>query len=122
MKTQPEFLESVMEKVKAQGVELSEAVVKKVLKAADETRVEDLVETGKTKLTDIGTLETRYRAARPGVNPRTKEEITVPEALTVGLSVSSIIKKEIEEKVDIVPYREAAEAKKAAAEAKKAAK
>ena len=116
MKTQPEILGAVIEKLEKQGVVIGEtavtkSLIEKAIKSIDETRKEDLIETGKTKIPDIGTLEVRYRASREGRNPRTKETITIPETLTAGLSVSTIIKKEIEEKVQIEPYREAALAK-----------
>ncbi|WP_330655597.1 HU family DNA-binding protein [Clostridium tyrobutyricum] len=43
--------------------------------------VEDTLEQGdKVQLVGFGTFETRKRAARIGRNPRTKEEITIPES------------------------------------------
>lgn len=51
-----------------------------VLKAFIET-VEETLETGeKVQLVGFGTFETRKRAARIGRNPKTKEEIQIPES------------------------------------------
>lgn len=105
MKKQSEIIESISNKLKEQNIELSKADLEKVIKAYNVSFKEDLIETGKTKLPEIGNLEIRYRAKREGRNPKTKETITIPESLTVGLKVSSVLKKEVNEKVDISLYR-----------------
>lgn len=44
--------------------------------------VEETLEKGeKVQLVGFGTFETRKRAARKGRNPRTKEEIDIPESI-----------------------------------------
>jgi len=59
---------------------LTKKDVEVVLKAFVES-VEEALEKGeKVQLVGFGTFETRMRAARIGRNPRTKEEINIPES------------------------------------------
>lgn len=89
----------------AERLEVSKSQAESFLKSYTEILSEDLVNTGKTKINKIGTLEVRYRAPRNGVNPRTREQIEIAESLTVGLSASQLIKDELKNKVDIAKYR-----------------
>jgi DNA-binding protein HU-beta len=50
------------------------------LKAFIESVEETLEKREKVQLVGFGTFETRDRAARIGRNPRTKEEISIPES------------------------------------------
>lgn len=60
---------------------LTKKDVEVVLKAFVES-VEEALEKGeKVQLVGFGTFETRKRAARVGRNPRTKEEINIPESV-----------------------------------------
>lgn len=98
MKTQKEILDIVSEK---SG--LTKADCEKVIKALEETQTADLLETGKTK-TCFGTINIRYRAERVGNNPRTKEKITIPESLGIGVSANKSIKEALAN-VDKTPYK-----------------
>ncbi|MEW4902966.1 HU family DNA-binding protein [Clostridium tetani] len=70
-----ELITSMAEKSK-----LTKKDAELVLKAFIET-VEETLETGeKVQLVGFGTFETRKRAARIGRNPKTKEEIQIPES------------------------------------------
>lgn len=70
-----ELITSMAEKSK-----MTKKDVEIVLKAFIET-VEETLETGeKVQLVGFGTFETRKRAARIGRNPKTKEEIQIPES------------------------------------------
>lgn len=70
-----ELITSMAEKSK-----LTKKDAETVLKAFIET-VEETLETGeKVQLVGFGTFETRKRAARIGRNPKTKEEIQIPES------------------------------------------
>lgn len=70
-----ELLSSMAEKSK-----LTKKDAEAALKAFTES-VEEALENGdKVQLVGFGTFETRKRAARTGRNPRTKEEITIPES------------------------------------------
>lgn len=103
MKTQLEIREIVTEKLKDSN--LTKVQVEEVIKNFIETLKEDLCETGKAKILGIGTLEIRYRGAREGKNPKTKEVIQINESLSAGLKVSSLLKTEIADKVNIDEYR-----------------
>ena len=64
----------------AEKSSLTKKDVEVVLKAFVES-VEEALEKGeKVQLVGFGTFETRNRAARVGRNPRTKEEINIPES------------------------------------------
>ena len=64
----------------AEKSSLTKKDVEVVLKAFVES-VEEALEKGeKVQLVGFGTFETRMRAARIGRNPRTKEEINIPES------------------------------------------
>ena len=64
----------------AEKSSLTKKDVEVVLKAFVES-VEEALEKGeKVQLVGFGTFETRQRAARVGRNPRTKEEINIPES------------------------------------------
>ncbi|BDR68400.1 transcriptional regulator [Clostridium tetani] len=70
-----ELITSMAEKSK-----LTKKDAELALKAFIET-VEETLETGeKVQLVGFGTFETRKRAARIGRNPKTKEEIQIPES------------------------------------------
>lgn len=54
----------------------AEAALKGFIQSVEET----LEQGDKVQLVGFGTFETRKRAARVGRNPRTKEEINIPES------------------------------------------
>ena len=54
----------------------AEAALKSFIESVEET----LEKGEKVQLVGFGTFETRLRAARVGRNPRTKEEINIPES------------------------------------------
>lgn len=64
----------------AEKSKLTKKDVELALKSFIET-VEETLENGeKVQLVGFGTFETRKRAARIGRNPKTKEEIQIPES------------------------------------------
>lgn len=89
----------------AEKLQITKAQADAFMKANAEILTEDLIATGKTKVLGFGTLEVRYRAAREGVNPQTKEKIQIPETLAVGLSVGKAIKDKVNAEVDINKYK-----------------
>lgn len=65
----------------AEKSKLTKKDAEAALKAFIDT-VEEALEKGeKVQLVGFGTFETRKRAARIGRNPRTKEEINIPESI-----------------------------------------
>ncbi|HBW14417.1 MULTISPECIES: HU family DNA-binding protein [Proteiniclasticum] len=69
----------------------------KVLKATIESIVEALTEGDKVQLSGFGTFEVKNRKARVGRNPKTNEEIQIPEfkqpAFRAGKDLKDIINK-----------------------------
>ena len=66
----------LVEKI-AVGAELSKADAKKALEAAVEAIKTALVEGDKVQLIGFGTFSVSERPAREGINPATKEKITI---------------------------------------------
>lgn len=66
-----------------------------VLKAFIDTVGETLVNGEKIQLIGFGTFESKERAEREGVNPRTKERITIPSCKTVGFKASTELKAKL---------------------------
>ena len=62
---------------KAVGAELSKADAKKALEATIEAIKNALVEGDKIQLIGFGTFSVSERPAREGINPATKEKITI---------------------------------------------
>ena len=66
----------LIEKI-AVGAELSKADAKKALEATIEANKNALVEGDKIQLIGFGTFSVSERPAREGINPATKEKITI---------------------------------------------
>lgn len=66
----------LIEKIAA-GAELSKADAKKTLDATVEAIKEELANGGKVQLVGFGTFAVSERPAREGINPSTKEKITI---------------------------------------------
>ena len=66
----------LIEKI-AVGAELSKADAKKALEATDVAIKHALVEGDKIQLIGFGTFSVSERPAREGINPATKEKITI---------------------------------------------
>ncbi len=50
---------------------------------------------GSVQLIGFGTFEVRHRAARKGINPKTKEPIDIPASKTVAFKPSSALKNSL---------------------------
>ncbi len=87
-----DFIRAVAEKA---GI--SQKETKLVVDSALEVITEALARGEKVTLTGFGTFEVRARRARKGVNPKTKEEIHIPETKTPGFSASSTLKGAVKE-------------------------
>ena len=62
----------------AASAELSKKDAEKALKAVVDVITEELKKGEKVQLVGFGTFEISERPAREGINPRTKEKITIP--------------------------------------------
>lgn len=76
----------------AKETTLPQKEVNQVIKTAIELIARRLREGDKVVLTGFGTFEVRRRRARRGVNPQTKERITIPETHTPGFTASNTLK------------------------------
>lgn len=64
----------------------------KAVNAVFETLTETLAAEEKVALVGFGTFEVRARAARKGLNPRTKEEITIPASKLPAFKAGKALK------------------------------
>ena len=67
----------------------------KCLVAFVETVTETIKNGDKVSLVGFGTFEAKTRAAREGINPRTKEKINIPSTKTPGFKAGKALKEEI---------------------------
>lgn len=72
--------------------ELTKKDAEKAVNAVLETITEALKNGEKVSLVGFGTFETRQRPARKGLNPRTKEEITIPATVAPAFKAGKALK------------------------------
>jgi DNA-binding protein HU-beta len=85
-----EFIKAVAERT---GI--SQKETKQVIDAALEVISETLAKGDRVTLTGFGTFEVRSRQAREGVNPQTRQKISIPATRTPGFSASSTLKEAV---------------------------
>lgn len=85
-----DFVRAVAERT---GVSQKDA--RHVIDAALDIIAETLKAGEKVTLTGFGTFEVRQRQERPGVNPQTRQKITIPAGKTPGFSASSPLKQAV---------------------------
>jgi DNA-binding protein HU-beta len=76
----------------AKDTALPQKQVNQVIKSAIELIARSLRDGDKVVLTGFGTFEMRSRRERSGVNPQTKERITIPKTQTPGFTASNTLK------------------------------
>ena len=76
----------------AEKTNLTKKETEKVLNAFTEVIEEELKKGEKVTLTGFGTFEARERAAREGVNPQTKEKITIAAAKAPAFKAGKALK------------------------------
>jgi DNA-binding protein HU-beta len=85
--TKAELITAVSEKTEM-NKKSAEAAVNAVLAAI----ADDLAAGNRVQLAGFGTFEVKTRAARTGLNPRTKETIEIPESKSVGFKPAKPLK------------------------------
>ncbi len=75
----------------------SQKETKEIIDSALDIIAEQLAEGKKVTLTGFGTFEVRERQEREGVNPQTREKITIPATRTPGFSASSTLKDRVKD-------------------------
>jgi DNA-binding protein HU-beta len=82
-------------KLVADRTGISQKETKQVIDAALDVISESLAKGDKVTLTGFGTFEVRSRQARDGVNPQTRQKISIPATKTPGFSASSTLKEAV---------------------------
>lgn len=79
----------------AQKAELSKKDSEKAVNAVVEAITEALAQGDKVQLVGFGTFEVKARAERKGINPRTKEEITIPASKLPAFKAGKALKDSV---------------------------
>lgn len=82
-----ELIASVAEKA-----EISKKDAEAAVKAVTEAITEALAEGDKVALVGFGTFSVKERAARTGINPKTKETVEIPAAKVPAFKAGSALK------------------------------
>jgi len=81
--------------VVAQKTQLSKKESDKAVAAVLEAITETLAAGEKVSLVGFGTFEVKERAAREGINPRTKEKIQIPSSKLPVFKAGKALKEEV---------------------------
>lgn len=76
----------------AENAGLTKKDAEQAVNATVEAITAALAKGDKVSLVGFGTFETRERPARKGLNPRTKEEITIPATTTPAFKAGKALK------------------------------
>ena len=79
----------------AQKTQLSKKESDKAVAAVLEAITETLKSGEKVSLVGFGTFEVKERAAREGINPRTKEKVTIPASKLPVFKAGKALKEEV---------------------------
>ena len=90
--TKAELVTSIAEKTG-----LTKKDSEKALAAFVDTVTETLAKGDSIQLVGFGTFEVRERAAREGINPRTKEKIEIPESKVPAFKAGRALKDAVSE-------------------------
>lgn len=85
-----ELIAAVAEKT---GITKKEA--ENIITAFTDIVTEALAKGEKVSLVGFGTFETKTRASREGINPRTKEKIMIPASKTPGFKAGKVLKESV---------------------------
>lgn len=80
----------------ATKADVSKKDAEKVLNAFMDTVTEELKKGEKIQLIGFGTFETSVRAAREGVNPKTKEKIKIKKTVVPKFKAGAALKKAVD--------------------------
>ena len=75
--------------------EISKAAIGDVIDAVFSTVSEEVKSSETCKIAGFGTFKLKHRAARMGINPRTKEPIQIAASKTVGFKPASKLKESL---------------------------
>jgi|SRR5690349_8652250 DNA-binding protein HU-beta len=82
----------------AEQTGVSKKTARQVLEAALDTIAQSLASGEKVVLTGFGTFELRERQERRGVNPQTRQAMTIPASRSPGFSASNSLKEMVRQR------------------------
>ncbi|MDR0680093.1 MAG: HU family DNA-binding protein [Puniceicoccales bacterium] len=84
--------ELINEIQKIKGVDCTKACAERSLDAVLQAIINGVAKTGSVQLIGFGTFSVTVRAARTGVNPKTKAKINIPASKSVKFRVGAKLK------------------------------
>ncbi len=90
-----DFVKVVSEKL-PEDVKLSQKTLNDILDVVFEALSDSIVSEGRFAYPGFGTFTVKTRAARKGINPRTKRSIDIPESKTIGFKLSPKLKGKLQ--------------------------
>lgn len=88
--TKKEIVKSI-----SQDVGLPKSKTREVVQKTFDAIIDALVNEGRIELRNFGIFEVKKRAARPGRNPRTGDEILVPERFVVNFKPGKVMEDRV---------------------------
>lgn len=85
--------QELIDVIKSKGEFESKAAAERALNAVLEGIKEGVKSSGSVQIIGFGTFEVKERAARDGINPKTKEAIKIEASKTVGFKAGSALKE-----------------------------
>ncbi len=82
----------------AEKAEIDKKEAEKIVSAVFDTIVETVANGDDIRIVGFGTFESRERKERTGVNPRTKEQITIPASKIPAFKAGKAFKDAVEAK------------------------
>ena len=79
----------------ATSADITKAAAEKALNSFTETVTGVLKEKGKVSLAGFGSFETSERSAREGINPQTRQPISIPASTVAKFKASKALKEAI---------------------------
>lgn len=79
----------------AEEYDLTKADVSRIVQGTLDLIIESIVEEGRIELRNFGVFEVKERKARKGINPRTKEEVLIPERKVVKFKEGKLMKEKV---------------------------
>ena len=79
----------------AEGSGVSKKTARQVIETALDVIANSLAQDEKVVLSGFGTFEMRQRRARRGVNPQTRQTMTIPASTSPGFSASNNLKETV---------------------------
>lgn len=88
--TKKEIVKSI-----SQDVGLPKSKTREIVQKTFDAIIDALVNEGRIELRNFGIFEVKKRAARPGRNPRTGDEILVPERFVVNFKPGKVMEERV---------------------------